>query len=51
MNQADQDAEQWMKQHQANQYREWIKATETGTPYFINQNGDVVAEKDKPSEN
>lgn len=47
MNQADKDAEQWMKMNQEAQYRAWIKATETGTPYFINQHGDVVIEKEK----
>lgn len=50
MNQADKDAQQWMEMNQKAQYREWIKATETGTPYFINQHGDVVAEKDKTND-
>jgi hypothetical protein len=47
MNQADKDHEQWLKKNQETQYREWIKATETGTPYYINQHGDVVIEKEK----
>ena len=46
MNQADKDAQKWMEMNQKAQYREWIKATETGTPYFINQHGDVVIEKE-----
>ena len=50
MNQADKDAQKWMEMNQKAQYREWIKATETGTPYFINQYGDVVVEKDKPND-
>ena len=50
MNQADKDAQKWMEMNQKAQYREWIKATETGTPYFINQHGDVVVEKDKPND-
>lgn len=47
MNQADKDAEQWMKQHREAEYRRWIQATETGTPYYINQHGDVVIDDKK----
>jgi hypothetical protein len=50
MNQADKDAEKWMKMNQEAQYRRWIQATETGTPYFINQHGDVVMENEKKEE-
>jgi hypothetical protein len=46
MNQADKDAEKWMEMNQKAQYREWIKATESGEPYYINQHGDVVIEKE-----
>jgi len=45
MNQADKDAQKWMEMNQKAQYREWIKATESGDPYHINQHGDVVVEK------
>ena len=47
MNQAEKDAEQWQRKHQEAEYRRWIQATETGTPYYINQYGDVILEKDK----
>jgi hypothetical protein len=47
MNQADKDAQKWMEMNQKAQYRELIKAKETGAPYYINQHGDVVIEKDK----
>ena len=46
MNKADKDAQKWQEMNQAAQYREWIRATETGAPYYINPQGDVVTEKD-----
>jgi len=45
MNQADKDAQKWMEMNQKAQYREWVKATEAGDPYYISQHGDVVIEK------
>lgn len=50
MNQADRDHEQWLKKHQENEYRRWIQATETGTPYYIDQHGDVIMEDKKKEE-
>ena len=51
MNKADKDAEKWQQMNQAAQYREWIRATETGTPYYINPQGDVVIEDKKTTPN
>jgi len=50
MNQADKDAQKWMEANQKWQYREWIKATESGDPYYINQHGDVVVTDKASSE-
>lgn len=47
MNQADEDAQKWMEANQKWQYRDLIKAKETGTPYYINQHGDVVVLPDE----
>jgi len=47
MNKADKDAQKWQEMNQAAQYREWIRATETGTPYYINPQGDVITEKEE----
>ena len=47
MSKADKDAQKWQEMNQAAQYREWIRATETGTPYYINTQGDVVTEKEE----
>jgi hypothetical protein len=47
MNQADKDAQKWMEANSKWQYRELIKAKETGQPYYINQHGTVIIEKDK----
>ena len=51
MNQADKDAEKWMEMNQKAQYREWVKATESGTPYYINQHGDVVINEERIKKN
>ena len=42
MNQADKDAKQWMEMNQKAQYKELIRAKESGDPHYINQHGDVV---------
>ena len=47
MNKADKDAQKWQEMNQAAQYREWIRATETGTLYYINPQGDVITEKEE----
>ena len=47
MNQADKDAAKWMEANAKWQERELYKAKETGNPYYINQHGDVVIEKEK----
>jgi hypothetical protein len=47
MNQADKDAEKWMEANAKWQYRDLIKAKETGQPHYINQHGDVVIEEKK----
>jgi hypothetical protein len=47
MNQADKDAQKWMEANAKWQERELYKAKETGNPYYINQHGDVVIEKEK----
>ena len=50
MNQADRDAEQWMRENAKWQYRNWVNATETGTPYYIDNNGYVITETKKEEE-
>jgi hypothetical protein len=50
MNQADKDAEIWMRIHLKNQERELYRAKETGDNYHINQFGEVVTEKPKTEE-
>jgi hypothetical protein len=47
MNQADRDAEQWQRANAKWQYRELIKAKESGDAHYINQHGDVVIERNK----
>ena len=47
MNQADKDAQKWMEANAKWQYRELIKAKEEGQPYYINQHGIVIIEKEK----
>jgi len=47
MSKADDDASKWLEMNRKAQYREWIRATETGTPYYINGNGDVITEKEE----
>jgi len=47
MSKADDDAAKWMEMNSKVQYREWIRATESGTPYYINSNGDVITEKEE----
>jgi len=47
MNQADKDARQWEEANRRWQERNLIEAKESGKPYYINQHGDVVIEKDK----
>jgi len=47
MNQADKDAEKWMEMNQKAQYKELIRAKESGDPHYINQFGDVVVVKEK----
>ena len=42
MNQADKDAQKWQEMNARNQHYELIKAKELGTPYYINQHGDVI---------
>lgn len=45
MNQADKDAQAWQEMQKQWQKRRLIYAKETGTPYHINERGDVVMEK------
>jgi len=47
MNQADKDAQKWMEANAKWQYRELVKAKETGQPYYINQHGSVIIEKEQ----
>ena len=47
MNQADKDAQMWMEMNQRAQYRELIRAKESGDSHYINQNGDVIIEKEE----
>jgi hypothetical protein len=47
MNQADKDAQKWMEANSKWQYRDLIKAKETGTPYYIDQNGNVITKKEE----
>jgi len=42
MNQADKDAQKWIEMNARNQRYELYKAKELGTPYYINQHGDVI---------
>jgi hypothetical protein len=50
MSKADDDAQKWMEANSKWQYRKWIEATETGAPYYIDNNGDVIIEKEKKVE-
>lgn len=45
MNQADRDAEKWMQAHAKYQYKELIRAKESGDLHHINALGEVVIEK------
>lgn len=45
MNQADRDAEKWMQAHAKYQYKELIRAKESGALHHINAFGEVVTEK------
>jgi hypothetical protein len=47
MNQADKDAQKWMEMNARNQRYELYKAKELGTPYYINQHGDVIKDERK----
>ena len=51
MSKADDDAAKWMQMNQKVQQRELIRAKETGTPYYINPQGDVVTEDKKTTPN
>jgi len=42
MSKADDDAAKWMEANAKWQRRELYKAKETGTPYYINAQGDVI---------
>ena len=42
MNQADKDAQKWMEMNQKAQYRELIRAKESGDAHYINNHGDIV---------
>jgi hypothetical protein len=50
MSRADDDAQKWMEANSKWQYRNWVNATETGKPYYIDQNGTVIIEKPKAKE-
>ena len=50
MNQADRDAEKWMTDNAKWQERNLYRAKETGDAYYIDQNGDVIIEKEKKEE-
>jgi len=45
MNQADKDAQKWQEMNSKTQQYDLIKAKELGTPYYINQYGDVIHDK------
>lgn len=45
MNQADRDAEKWMQANAKYQYKELIRAKESGDLHHINAFGEVVIEK------
>jgi hypothetical protein len=47
MSKADDDAAKWMEANAKWQERELYKAKETGTPYYINSQGDVITEKEE----
>ena len=42
MSKADDDAQKWIEMNARSQRYELYKAKETGTPYYINQHGDVI---------
>jgi hypothetical protein len=50
MNQADKDAEKWMRDNAKWQERNLYRAKETGDAYYIDQHGDVIIEKEKKVE-
>ena len=50
MSKADEDAQKWMEANSKWQYRNWVNATETGTPYYIDNNGDVITKTKKEEE-
>jgi len=45
VNQNDKDAQKWMENNAKWQYRDLIKAKESGAPYHISEHGDVIFEK------
>jgi len=47
MNQADKDAQKWMEANAKWQYKELIKAKESGDAYYIDKNGYVNIEDKK----
>lgn len=47
MSQADDDAQKWMEANAKWQYRELIRAKESGKAYFIDKNGYVNIEEKK----
>ena len=49
MSKADDDAAKWMEANAKWQQRNLIRAKETGTPYHINAQGDVITEKEDKS--
>jgi hypothetical protein len=47
MNQADKDHEAWQEANQKYQCRKLIQAKESGLLHYINQDGDVIIEKEE----
>lgn len=50
MNQADRDAERWMRDNAKWQERNLYRAKETGDAYYIDQFGQVITETNKEEE-
>ena len=50
MNQNDKDAQKWMEANAKWQYRELIKAKESGWAHYIDETGYVIYEKEPKNE-
>lgn len=47
MNEDEKFANKVLEMEYKRQYRDWIRATENGDPYYINEHGEVIIKKEK----